>query len=84
MCSSEKAHLELGYELGEDAKECLCSGGLAILSKVGGHFEELLHRSGLQGLHGLDCRVTVLQKALQVEDKQLVHIFGYDFVWCRC
>lgn len=70
ISSSDEAHLKLRYELSKDAEECLCSGGLAVLSEVGGHFGEFLHSSGLQGLHGLDGWVTVLQKALQVEHKQ--------------
>ncbi len=63
--AAEEAHLKLGDELCKDAKESLCSGGLAVLSKVGGHLGELLHRSSLQGLQRLDCRVAVLQKTLR-------------------
>lgn len=60
-------HLELGHELCENAEERLRSGGLAVLAKVRGHLGELLHRSALQGLQRLDCRVAVLQEALWVE-----------------
>lgn len=60
----EEAHLELGDKLCKDAEEGFCSGGLAVLSEVGGHLGELFHRPGLQGLQRLDCRVAVLQEAL--------------------
>lgn len=58
------AHLKLGHELCKDAEKGLCVGGFAVLSEVGGHLGELLHRSGLQRLQRLDRRVAVLQKAL--------------------
>lgn len=57
-------HLKLGDEFCKNAEKGLCVGGLAVLSKVGGHLRKLLHRSGLQRLQRLDRRVAVLQKAL--------------------
>lgn len=67
-----RTHLELGHELCKDAEEGVRAGGLAVLSEVGRHLGELVHGSGLQGLQGLDGRVTVLQKTLWKEDGVLL------------
>ena len=60
-------HLKLGDELCKDGEEGFRAAGLAVLSEVGGHLGELLHRSCLQGLQGLDRGVAVLQETLRVQ-----------------
>lgn len=58
------AHLKLGDEFCKDAKECFCSYGLAVFSKVQGYLGKFVHCFLLVRVQGLHSWMWVFKKVL--------------------